>query len=572
MNEPVHNKPSPGKTRKKMHVTLLGLSKSLEQSIEKTDGIHFILSEYLKEIELEADDFLNSLTRFNENFEKSLLLELSGTRKTIPAVTHRVWLTDPVQPHMPPEEYIAEILKLANTVTFDHVNYFWTNSSDVAAKMTAYFSDATGTVIVADTSMLKGDPLFPSVEKLIAENKHVLACDLLRILILNKFGGIYADIGVSYQRPLVELAGLSEYLLFLGARGFFQTSLLGCAAGSDIISLMHGYLCNPHVIPLRWVNGCRDIKATSEVAALAGPGFSILFHLFSNPDWRVLVASPNSSLISWSAQKSWYGDKKGFGNANIPQTEPTLLKRADFDAYRKELDEEITYFDCPATWRHRIDILFGLREYFGQNPTRLCKLMQFNGSDKAQGWHNYAPFYNYMIPLMRSKNDALLEVGIGTNYLDVVSNMGAVGVPGASLRGWQEFLSADIYGADVDKRVLFQEDDIKTFFVDQCDRNTIKEMWEAVEAQPSIVIDDGLHTYDANVNFLETTLKHNTQMRVFIVEDVMKRFIPQWLSYFKTADLKAAILPIPHGTNDKDNILIFIFFESGSEEGQAHGN
>ncbi len=58
---------------------------------------------------------------------------------------------------------------------------------------------------------------------------------------------------------------------------------------------------------------------------------------------------------------------------------------------------------------------------------------------------------------------AVLEVGLGTNHRDVVSRMGFRGRPGASLRAFRDFLpNARIFGADVDCRVLFAEERIRT--------------------------------------------------------------------------------------------------------------
>ena len=38
------------------------------------------------------------------------------------------------------------------------------------------------------------------------------------------------------------------------------------------------------------------------------------------------------------------------------------------------------------------------------------------------------------------------------------------------------FLNATIYGADVDKKILKNEEKIKTYYVDQTDKNSINEM------------------------------------------------------------------------------------------------
>ena len=77
------------------------------------------------------------------------------------------------------------------------------------------------------------------------------------------------------------------------------------------------------------------------------------------------------------------------------------------------------------------------------------------------------------------------------------------GVPGASLRVWRDyFFNALIYGGDIDKNILFEEDRIKTFYVDQLDVTSIKSMWDNIRVNNfDIIIDDGLHEPDANYIF-----------------------------------------------------------------------
>ena len=52
------------------------------------------------------------------------------------------------------------------------------------------------------------------------------------------------------------------------------------------------------------------------------------------------------------------------------------------------------------------------------------------------------------------------------------------GIPGVSLRVWIDyFFNAKIYGGDIDKEILFEEERSKTFYVDQLNSNSIKSMW-----------------------------------------------------------------------------------------------
>ncbi|MBI3985483.1 MAG: hypothetical protein HY343_01060 [Lentisphaerae bacterium] len=158
---------------------------------------------------------------------------------------------------------------------------------------------------------------------------------------------------------------------------------------------------------------------------------------------------------------------------------------------------------------------------------QLMDLFKKYGSDKAT-FHNYHTVYGAIL-----KNPeaiaAILEIGLGSNNEGVVSGMGAAGKPGASLRAFRDFLPrATVYGADVDKRVLFEEDRIKTFFVDQTDLNTFDELGKHVGGELDLVIDDGLHAPNANLAVLIFALKRLKVGGWLVIEDIMPACVPLW--------------------------------------------
>lgn len=67
------------------------------------------------------------------------------------------------------------------------------------------------------------------------------------------------------------------------------------------------------------------------------------------------------------------------------------------------------------------------------------------------------------------------------------------------------FSNSEIFGADIDTDMLFNTDRIKTFYCDQTNPHIIKYMWNepALEENFDIIIEDGLHTFSANVCFLK---------------------------------------------------------------------
>ena len=134
----------------------------------------------------------------------------------------------------------------------------------------------------------------------------------------------------------------------------------------------------------------------------------------------------------------------------------------------------------------------------------------------------------------------MLEIGLGTYNDDIVSHMGADGRPGASLRAFRDFLpNARIYGADVDARILFREERIETFFVDQTDPPSFADLERAVPPILDLVIDDGLHSPNANLATLRFGL---TKIKVggwVVVEDIAAAAVPVW-------EVVAALLPDSH--------------------------
>src|SRR5215472_13940731 len=65
-------------------------------------------------------------------------------------------------------------------------------------------------------------------------------------------------------------------------------------------------------------------------------------------------------------------------------------------------------------------------------PTKMCRVMTKHGSDKGRP-NNYTPLYSALFKDRYDQPLRIFELGLGSNNLDVPSNMGVFGVPGASL-------------------------------------------------------------------------------------------------------------------------------------------
>ena len=91
-------------------------------------------------------------------------------------------------------------------------------------------------------------------------------------------------------------------------------------------------------------------------------------------------------------------------------------------------------------------------------------LFERNGSDKSTT-HDYHLLYGLTLA-MPAKTSNILEIGIGSNNLKIVSNMGEQGTPGASLYAWRDYFpSAFIFGAGVDRDIFFPLTECRLFLL-----------------------------------------------------------------------------------------------------------
>jgi hypothetical protein len=198
-------------------------------------------------------------------------------------------------------------------------------------------------------------------------------------------------------------------------------------------------------------------------------------------------------------------------------------------------------------------------------PTKMCRIITKYGSDKGR-LHRYTTIYSSLFRERDHEPLRIFELGLGTNDPNLPSSMGVFGAPGASLRGWRElFPLARIYGADIDRKILFSEDRIKTFYCNQLDRSSIRELWSHPDLQGGldILIEDGLHTFEANMTFLEESLANLRPGGIYITEDILASDLEKWYRQIENIYSKQYIghefvLVSLANTANRDNNLLVI--------------
>lgn len=189
-----------------------------------------------------------------------------------------------------------------------------------------------------------------------------------------------------------------------------------------------------------------------------------------------------------------------------------------------------------------------------------------SGHKHAYNWpaHTYASIYEIIFAKIKDNVTYIFECGIGTNNTSVPSNMTSSGRPGASLRVWREYFKKSIhtvYGADIDKTILFRDTNIITDYMDQTSKQSI-DMYFAQYIQNTnikfnIMIDDGLHTPEAAICLFKNSIKYLTNDGIYIIEDVHSDSLIPLQEFFATQDYMVNYI-IMNTVQDKFNNCILI--------------
>lgn len=237
---------------------------------------------------------------------------------------------------------------------------------------------------------------------------------------------------------------------------------------------------------------------------------------------RALRKSPTAS---YAAQRWWSHTQLEYFK-NVCQTigQPSLSYTANIEPPAVEVP---TLGEVVAKLPEYV--LAGQR--FSDEMAQWCSTSKFLSYTARTDSTGYQDVYAQILKNLRGHPIRMVEIGIGVNDPSVVSGMSADHRPGASLEGWcGYFPGSEVHGADVDRRCLIDTENYKTHFVDQRDPSSLRDLAHKIGGGFDLVVDDGLHTPEANVNVMAAFLPLLNPHGIMVVEDVMTDFEPLWLS------------------------------------------
>ncbi|MGC4106972.1 MAG: hypothetical protein QM753_11580 [Thermomicrobiales bacterium] len=357
--------------------SLLGCRRELDALIErflcKSEPQHPFMAKFVNQIADGQPIFETFVRNVQRNYELSLIEAMQDPRTVseVPPFTHRIWVTNERTPSLPPDELLGPYLRSLVDLPASATHFFWSNSEVVRSHVTERAA-AVGcyNFVSTDISLLKTSAVAANVERLLADRKFVLAADVLKFAVLDRFGGIYSDLGVLYDTITFKMAIMADYSFIISGNSFFQTSFVAAPAGSDLTSLFLGVLANPFALSPSYAMLGHKVGALDDLHICAGPGFTACVLLFVPPTARIALCPAQSKHLQWRSQQSWYGKEGKHGNVLVDQSSPSILSNGQVEVARDSIARDLKVFGGCSRFAERLRILLLTASYFSTHPTR----------------------------------------------------------------------------------------------------------------------------------------------------------------------------------------------------------
>lgn len=198
---------------------------------------------------------------------------------------------------------------------------------------------------------------------------------------------------------------------------------------------------------------------------------------------------------------------------------------------------------------------------YKNSPNYLDELFDIYGSDKG-GYlndksHDYSTIYSLLFNPYRNREINLFECGIGSNKVESFTKKN--NSVGASLKVWKKyFVNGNIYGADIDKDLLFTESRIITTKMDQTSFDSILKSMKKFKVKFDIVIDDGLHKFFAGRTLFLGLKSHLNSEFIYIIEDVAIRDVYKYKKFFDSEKVNFSVIDFSKKINGSTNHRLIV--------------
>lgn len=156
-----------------------------------------------------------------------------------PRISHRSWLTNLENPCEAPRDRLTHYINSLRTLNLSRgwTHYFWCQDPVKIPNTVKILLDANVGIEIKTlddiSDVREGIHVF---EALLNDKRYTNANDVMRMRIMKKFGGIYADLGVEIKRDISSLLDEYEYALLLAGEGYLDHTIIAAAPNSELVS------------------------------------------------------------------------------------------------------------------------------------------------------------------------------------------------------------------------------------------------------------------------------------------------------------------------------------------------
>lgn len=284
---------SESKKRENLHIFL----RELIPPMVELNGRHCTVKQYfynlLKIKETDSHIRLNALRNKSLKLVKNSIL--NNNSNNINKLSHKIWLTSSENPQ-PPSKDILDLLKIHYNELSDYKHIFWTNNINFCKKIIDNLMLSNINIQIKNINELSDLNGFIYVDILIKNSAYAFACDICRIMVIYKYGGIYSDIGW-YMKKYISYMLNDADLMFNGekecgwAEGVISHNVIYAKEPKNLIfeNMLKYFTIKENIL---WYCKKYDVSILNSILSYVSPRF-IMVVLGEYPDKNIVVVTDN---------------------------------------------------------------------------------------------------------------------------------------------------------------------------------------------------------------------------------------------------------------------------------------
>ena len=548
--------------RTNLYIIYKNLADLLEAQMLSSAAPHPFIVRLLTVFGWEKNDLLAFIRGAHADLEDKIIGG-PGARKAITRpleqYCHKIWLTSVDAPNFPPIDFLAGYFDMVRNHPPDWTHVFWSNNAEVVDFVNLRAIETKAKVLVNNIDTLHLGRLDRTVRSLVSDKKYVLAADVLKFIVLDRFGGIYSDLGICFDQSILQMASAVDYSFVLAGNLFFQTSWVSLRRRSLLSTMFLAIIDNPEVLsPQIVLDESNVVSGGTEVHTFCGLGYTACTLLFLPDNASIFIFSPNSNHMSWRSQQSWYGSKPKHGNVLISATKPTLIRSEFYKIFENEACKSIKSFRIGKAYVEKLKTLVKLSRYFESNPTELCEYFRFNGSEKASSWHNYGFFYHFVLGRFRGVGCKVLEISDSRTLWGPASGEASRTPKGGTMMVWETYLNATAFGAEIDRQEQRLNSLSYNVRVNGEQLSAITTLFD--DASYDVIIDNGFHDFESAKQLLAHVVGTGglSARGIYFIESIPRNDISKWEAFLGEIPNAGAIVSLPLKSNSVDNNIVIV--------------